>query len=55
MVILLTMGTGKIAADGDDAVNVTVVWHVKSSTECVHVNRIYQAIADLTESGEHAG
>ena len=55
MVILLTMGTGKITVDGDDADDVTVARHVKSTTKYIHVNRIYQAIANLAESGEHAG
>ena len=54
MAILLTMGMGKITVDGGDAVDVTVARHVKSTREYIHVNRIYQAIADLTESGEHA-
>ena len=55
MIILWTMGTGKITADRDDAVDVTVARHVKSSTEYIHVNRIYHAKADLAESGDHAG
>ena len=54
MIILLAMRTGKITVDGDDAVDVTVARHVKSSTE-YHVNHIYRVIADLTEFGEHAG
>ena len=38
MIVLLAMGTGKITAGGDDAVDVTVARHVKSSTEYIHVN-----------------
>lgn len=49
------MGTGKIPVDGDEAVDVTSARHVKSSTEYIHVNRRYGAIAGLTASGEHAG
>ena len=55
MIILLAMGTGIITLDRDDAFDVTVTQHVKSCTEYIHVNRVYQAIVGLTESGEHAG
>ena len=55
IVILLAMGTGKITADGDDAVDVTVARHVKSSTEYIHVNRILRAIADLNRVREACG
>ena len=55
MIILLAMGTGKIVAEGSDAVNVTVARHVRSTVEYLHVNRIFRAIAGLTEIGEHAG
>ena len=55
MIILLAMGTGKIVAEGPDAVNVTAARHVRSTVEYIHVNRIFQAIAKLSEIGEHAG
>ena len=55
MIILLAMGTGKIVAEGPDAVNVTVARHVRSTVEYIHVNRIFQVIAKLTEIREHAG
>ena len=55
MINLLTMGTGKTVAEGPDAVNVTVARQVRSTVEYLHVNRIFQAIARLTEIGEHAG
>ena len=55
MIILLTMGTGKTVAEGPDAVSVTVGRLVRSTVEYLHVNRIFQAIARLTEIGEHAG
>ena len=55
MIILLAMGTGKPDAEGPDMVNVTVARQVRSTVEYLHVNRIFQAIAGLTEIGEHAG
>ena len=55
MIILLAMGTGNIAAEGPDAVNVTVARHVRSTVEYLHVNRIFQATVGLTEIREHAG
>ena len=55
MIIRLAMGTGKIVAEGSDVVNVTVARLVRSTVEYLHVNRIFPAIAGLTEIREHAG
>lgn len=46
---ILAIGTGCIPVDGPSRVDVTVARHVKSATEYVQTNRVYQAILDLSE------
>ena len=55
VLILLAMGTGRISEEGSSRVDVTVARHLRSKTEYVHVNRVYDAILNLRNEGIHAG
>lgn len=55
VLLLSAMGTRYIPVDGPSSVDITVVWHVKSTTGYVHISRVYQAIVNLSEEGSHAG
>ena len=55
MSVLLAMGTGRIPTCGQSCMDVTVIRHVRSTTEYVHVNRVYHAIINLSDEASYAG
>lgn len=54
MLVLLAISTGYIPIDGPSSVDVTVTRYIKSPTEYVHINRVYQANVKLSEEGSQA-
>lgn len=55
MLVLLATGTGRIPVDVPSSVDDTVMRHVEAEMEYVHINRVYQAIVNLSEEANYAG
>lgn len=49
------MGTGSTSVDSPLCVDVIVPRHVESKLEYVYINRVNQAIVNLSEEASHAG